>query len=390
MKSAFKIATGWLSKKVVLLVGGLVGVAGFFYGLIFLVILILVIGAFASTNDTSNSGDDCISGEVVEGQISPSVMQWKDDLQRELDDVGAGEYTMTLLAIMQQETGGNADISDPMQASESYCGSVGCIKDQKLSIHAGAIHFKDVLDRSKSLGVDSNTMIQSYNMGIGFVGYVSERGGKWTEELAKKFSDQQTKKNPSLYNCATSGKNGQPAERYPYCYGDYTYVNKVVNNLEPVSCEGGLSASGDDVDYVGGFITPTKGTITSGYGPRWGRPHNGVDWGVPTGTPVYDSATGVVSKVHSGCVQGNHSCGGGWGNHIFVDHTVDGKKYTTIYAHLSSAKVKVGTQVNGGQVIAGSGHTGHSTGPHLHFEIRLGHSGTSGFNVAEDPMKYVK
>ncbi len=113
---------------------------------------------------------------------------------------------------------------------------------------------------------------------------------------------------------------------------------------------------------------PVSGVRTSGFGPRLHpilkemRPHTGVDWAAPTGTPVYAAQSGVVRLAQ---VQG------GYGNLMVLDH---GAGLETRYAHLHAfAEALVpGTKVRKGQVIAYVGSTGRSTGPHLHFEVRRG------------------
>ncbi|MEM9770690.1 MAG: peptidoglycan DD-metalloendopeptidase family protein [Cyanobacteria bacterium P01_D01_bin.73] len=108
-----------------------------------------------------------------------------------------------------------------------------------------------------------------------------------------------------------------------------------------------------------GYIWPTKGVFTSGYGWRWGRMHKGIDIAAPIGTPIVAAADGEV--VFSGWNSG------GYGNLVDIRHT-DGS--LTRYAHNSRNLVKRGQKVRQGQLIAEMGSTGRSTGPHLHFEIR--------------------
>jgi murein DD-endopeptidase MepM/ murein hydrolase activator NlpD len=100
--------------------------------------------------------------------------------------------------------------------------------------------------------------------------------------------------------------------------------------------------------------------------------HKGTDFGVPIGTAVYASAAGTVIRSVDGC--GNNGylgnrCGGGYGNHVIVAH---GNGHSTLYAHLSprSGLPAVGTRVGCGDRLGSSGHSGNSTGPHLHFEVR--------------------
>ncbi len=119
------------------------------------------------------------------------------------------------------------------------------------------------------------------------------------------------------------------------------------------------------------FDWPTRGRISSRYGPRWGRMHYGLDLAVPTGTPIHAAAAGTVT--YSGAM-------GTYGIIVIIDH---GNGVETRYAHLSRTAVSVGQRVKRGQLIAYSGNTGNSTGPHLHFEIR--HRGQ-----AVDPEQYLK
>jgi hypothetical protein len=97
--------------------------------------------------------------------------------------------------------------------------------------------------------------------------------------------------------------------------------------------------------------------ITSPFGFRWGRPHQGIDMAAPLGTPIMSAERGTV--VYSGWKQG-------YGNFVAINH---GHGYETHYAHCSKILVHVGQHVNKGQLIAKVGSTGHSTGPHLHFEV---------------------
>ena len=119
-----------------------------------------------------------------------------------------------------------------------------------------------------------------------------------------------------------------------------------------------------------GFIWPTSGTLTSGFGWRWGRMHEGIDIAAPTGTPISAAASGTV--IYAGWM-------GGYGNLVVIDH---GNGLATAYGHQSSIAVGSGTYVSQGQTIGYVGSTGHSTGPHVHFEVRV--NGTP-----VDPLGYL-
>lgn len=110
-----------------------------------------------------------------------------------------------------------------------------------------------------------------------------------------------------------------------------------------------------------GFLWPVNGPITSGFGPRWGRMHYGVDIGAPVGTQVVATKDGRV--VHSGWY-------GSYGKVVILEHEGGVR---TVYAHLSSISdrsTERGNLVRQNQVIGRVGNTGFSIGPHLHFEIR--------------------
>lgn len=113
------------------------------------------------------------------------------------------------------------------------------------------------------------------------------------------------------------------------------------------------------------FALPVKkGTpITSRFGPRWGTMHNGIDFGAPTGDPIYASKDGeVIASMPT-------NSSGGFGEYIVVKHN-DG--HMTGYAHMSQRMKNVGDKVTQGQQIGKIGSTGDSTGPHLHFAIQTG------------------
>ena len=105
------------------------------------------------------------------------------------------------------------------------------------------------------------------------------------------------------------------------------------------------------------WVRPTAGGVSSGFGPRWGTRHEGMDIAAGSGTAVRAATDGVVKKA---------SWYGGYGNAVIIDH---GGGVKTLYGHNSALNVKPGDRVQAGQVIAKVGSTGDSTGPHLHFEV---------------------
>lgn len=112
-------------------------------------------------------------------------------------------------------------------------------------------------------------------------------------------------------------------------------------------------------DYYYSFKKPIlRGTVTSRYGGRWGRMHNGIDIADNLGTEIYASQDGNV--IFSGNA-------GAYGNLIKIEHKYG---YVTYYAHCNKLLVNVGDYVKQGQLIAKMGSTGRSTGSHVHFEVR--------------------
>lgn len=121
------------------------------------------------------------------------------------------------------------------------------------------------------------------------------------------------------------------------------------------------------------FAMPLKGSFrfTSGYGPRWGQMHRGTDFAAKSGTPIYATGDGVVSRAE---------WGGGYGRVVYIKHAFG---IETRYAHMAKIRVKKGQRVSRGQRIGDMGNSGKSTGTHLHYEVRV-----NGKDV--NPMIYIK
>jgi murein DD-endopeptidase MepM/ murein hydrolase activator NlpD len=120
-----------------------------------------------------------------------------------------------------------------------------------------------------------------------------------------------------------------------------------------------------------GLSWPSRGTLTSRFGWRYRRHHDGIDVAAPWGTPIQAARDGMVIFV------GWH---GGYGKVVFVAH---GDGVVTVYGHASKILVNIGDQVKQGQVIANVGCTGACTGSHLHFEVRVD-------GRAIDPLKFLQ
>ncbi len=118
------------------------------------------------------------------------------------------------------------------------------------------------------------------------------------------------------------------------------------------------------------LVWPASGPINSPFGSRWGRMHLGIDIGAKDGAPVGSAAPGTIT--HAGWE-------GAYGNLVVVDH---GGGVTTAYAHLATITVTDRQSVQQGEQLGNVGSTGRSTGPHLHFEVRLG-------GEQHDPLRYL-
>jgi len=119
---------------------------------------------------------------------------------------------------------------------------------------------------------------------------------------------------------------------------------------------------------------------TSFFGPRWGSFHMGTDYAAPLGTPIHAIADGEV--IWAGDGRDGRS-----GKLIIIHHVIDGQDVYSWYGHMYTDGVYVseGDHVSAGQMIAGVGSNGRSTGPHLHFEIHTGELGN-----AVDPLQYLE
>lgn len=159
-----------------------------------------------------------------------------------------------------------------------------------------------------------------------------------------------------------------------------TYINGKKINTEKIS-EKVVVKPIDTVIHTGmknpipsgiAFLSkPSRGSISSNFGARWGEIHHGIDIASNVGDPIGAALDGIVKETSYNSV---------YGNMIVVDH---GGGIETIYGHCSKVLVKPGQKIKRGDIIGKVGTTGRSTGPHLHFELRV--NGT-----AINPNKYIK
>lgn len=237
----------------------------------------------------------------------------------------------------------------------------------------GAEDFTDFIYRSavsEQLSTYNNNLIKEYNKKI-------DDNKKKTEELVKQKEalDQKQKQLEKQYSSLGSKLRDiadikvdleDAVKQQEQLIKDYEKMG-CYENEEIKACLSRINSLPPDTKF---WRPMNIGRISSRYGNRtlYGRKdyHFGIDMAVSTGTPVYSVANGTVAsiKYYSGT-----------GNGVYIHHKVNGKNYTSTYFHLSRINVKVGDVVTKDTVIAYSGNTGNSTGPHLHLSILKGLAG---------------
>lgn len=132
--------------------------------------------------------------------------------------------------------------------------------------------------------------------------------------------------------------------------------------------DGAVLKNGIDENDI--WNMPVSAPVSSHFGQRWGKMHNGTDFAADEGDTICAAKGGEVTFS---------AYNGGYGNLVIIDH---GEGMETYYAHMSEILVKKGDKVKRGEVIGKVGNTGNSTGPHLHFEVRVD-------NIAQNPMDFM-
>lgn len=152
-----------------------------------------------------------------------------------------------------------------------------------------------------------------------------------------------------------------------------------------IACAPPSGAAAGAISPAGTLVKPTASDTTtdsSGFGPRWGTVHQGIDRAGPVGTPIYAFTDGRVAEAGEAA---------GFGHWIILDHEIDGRTYSTVYGHMfaDGVLVSAGQHVSAGQEIGKIGNDGESTGAHLHFEVWEGARLPDGAGTAVDPAPWV-
>lgn len=327
---------------------------------------LFMIGLFQGL--VSDSDDEAEEGTIIESgdsELNEKVEGYRDDVKQAAKKYDIEDQVDVLLALMMQESGGKGD--DPFQASESKCGSIGCITDVKESIDQGVKYYKQQLEDADG---DIKLTLQSYNFGGGFIDYALDENDGYSKDVAVKFSSEKYEelKHTGNFSCINPEYEGEGA-----CYGDVEYVDHVLQYYQPETADviTSIAPEESEEDSVGGngkWGKPIKGDpeITSPYGNRedpikgsGGEFHKGIDFACSGGiTPI--------QSVDDGKVVYSQFNDGGYGNLVIVKH---GEVYSH-YAHMSELEVDKGDKIKKGDKVGVCGGTGQVTGPHLHLEAK--------------------
>ncbi len=316
-----------------------------------IIIAVFIAGIIATIGGgTSDDNSDSFGLGAGQAMVSAEVAQYRGAIFEELSKYGLSEYTELMLALMMQESGGRGN--DPMQASESFCGSIGCITDPQTSIEKGVLHFKSVLEKAN---YDVKLTLQSYNFGGGFIDYVMKNGGSYTKELAISFSQMMYQKlsHTGIYKC-----HRPEAIQHSACYGDIGYVDAVLRYLPSAIMV-------DSENIAGGIASPLRRSLVVNSPFGWRIDPINKTKALHAGIDLACTYTDSIHAVKDGKVV-YAGVSNGYGNLVQIQH--DG--FITAYAHMNSISVSVGQEVKQGQGVGYCGTTGKSTGTHLHFEVK--------------------
>lgn len=297
---------------------------------------------------------------AVNAPISPDVYRYDSLIRQYAELHGIKDFVEVIYAIMMTESGGR--VVDVMQSSECgfntrYPRVPNGITDTEYSIDVGIQYFAECLRLAGCTDVKDldklSLAIQGYNFGSGYITWAKNKYGGYSESNAIEFS------------------NIQKVQLGWSSYGNTKYVSKVMSYYYP------LTASGT-VGFGSPIVTLNwKAYVTSEFGTRTDpitgelKSHDGLDVGIPIGTPLNAINDGTVISTNMGS---------GYGTSVLIDH---GNGIVSGYAHCSELLVYEGQAIKKGQVIALSGNSGRSTGPHLHLEVRLN-------GVKTNPRDYIK
>ena len=235
---------------------------------------------------------------------------------------------------------------------------LGCSVDSDAKITTNIKYKTNIVEKSSISDFEKCSLLLQNSNQVKVISVVNT-----TENQNIPFDTKSTQDN-SLYIgesvTVTEGKEGTAQIEAETVYENGTPQSRRILSenvlITPVARVVRVGTKEKDVLKTGLFY-PLQGVVSSPYGERWGKIHEGIDIAVPEGTPVLAAECGRV--IYAGD-------GGTYGNLVRIDH---GYGVVTAYAHLGTINVKAGQSVGANTQIALSGNTGRSTGPHLHFEV---------------------
>lgn len=185
-----------------------------------IITLILLMSAVLVGVSLYADKDQLKDGTITRYMFTNKVNQYRPLVQEYAKEYNVESHVDVLLAMMMQESGGRGE--DPMQSSESLCGTVGCIDDPEKSIEQGVTYFAKSLETADG---DVELAVQAYNFGLGFIHYVHQQDGSFNQDLAIQFSQEmyEQAEDKSIYTCLRA-----EAKAYDACYGDIYYARDVM------------------------------------------------------------------------------------------------------------------------------------------------------------------
>ncbi len=334
---------------------------------------------------------DALQGDIDEQEGYKSALQDQIDVVQNQIDIYNGQMDKLQDKIDQMEADKTAKEQEIQDKKETFLARIRAMyiagNDSMLTVLLGANDFADYLYQNELLASVTeydNKVMDQLRDEIAEINDLEKQVEAEKAEIKKIKSTVDVKRAELGKNMkaldAVINKLENQQDQLEFDLDEYQKeIERLEAKIEAAAQAAKDQANQGSIKYDGSqFLWPTPGYyyISSNYGYRWGRLHKGVDIAGSNiyGKPIVAAADGVVTLVDYNA--------GGYGYYVMVNHgNSGGNNYVTLYAHMSSQAAYVGKKVSKGDVIGYVGSTGRSTGPHLHFEIRV--NGT-----AQNPLNF--